>query len=144
MQKSLLFLIFFGPAASVVARDVSCEDGGSTSITWEPYKKTWKTSASITAKPDERYSIKLINIGPGVPASKKPALVGNGGAADLNLVENGPNKFVYLESTLGGNAVLWTFIPAKGDGTPIYDTLISTKTYTMVGPVSYTSMYKCR
>jgi hypothetical protein len=136
--------MLFAAAGEVSAKDLTCDVGGSTSITWEPYKKKWETSEKIASKVDEQYSIKLVNVGAGVPSTRKPALVGNGGAADLTLIEGGPEKFVYLETTLGGNAVLWTLVPAKKDGTPSYDTVISTKTYTMIGPVSYTTMYSCK
>jgi hypothetical protein len=145
MQILVSIGILVSLASDLEARDFSCDTVGSTSVTWEHDKKKWETSGDVVSEVNEKYSLKLINAGPNVSATKKPALVGNLGASELVLFENGPEKFVYMESTSNGNILIWTLIPSKKNGTPQYDTLILNKAYVMFGsPVSYTSVYKCR
>ena len=140
-----MFLLF---STSAFSKDLTCTESGGTSLTWDPYKQKWNSSADPETKSD--FQIKFINIGRDVPKKMKPAIVGENGVSELTLVSNTPEHYIYMELTSGGTPVVWNYFPFdknkpdKFRPTPNSDTILSTKTYVMVGPASYTTKYTCK
>jgi hypothetical protein len=138
---ALTGLFFWAELAFAV--DLSCLPFASSSITWSPSDKKWATTAGMD-KPDERFSLKMVNVGPGVPASKKPAIVGNGGSADLRAVDVSEAESIYVEVTPSGNVNTWVLFLKTQFPYPDSPFVISTKAYDSMGPATYTNVYKCK
>lgn len=139
-MRNLVLSLCMATSSLGFSKDLTCTYGGSTSITWEPYKKEWQSSEKLSKDPEQ--VIKLINIADTSPKAGKPALVGNLGAAELSLISTMHEAFAYLELTPGGTPVVWTYFP-KSDRLPA-DTIISTKAYGSMGPSTYTTMSQCK
>lgn len=111
-----------------------CISIASSSLSWDPYyAKSW-TGSMDTSK--QGSLVAFYKLGKQVAT-----LIGNGGKSDLNKIPGTKNH--YLEMTDQG-VNTWYYSPAgKSENLPKIDQIIVNKSYKLVSPATFTSVYSC-
>jgi hypothetical protein len=76
--------------------------------------------------------------------TKTPTLVGNAGTEKLQLVSRSDGQLQLVEITASGTVVTWVLFDADVRMKLTTPVLISTKTYEMFGPATFTTVYRCQ
>jgi|MEHZ01.5.fsa_nt_MEHZ011349025.1_11 hypothetical protein len=112
-----------------------CRQVGDTSIGWDSIASGVQVDS--TASRSDGILVKLIELN-----SESPKLAGQS-VADLIIVHKSESLVSMIEVTPSGTVVTWTLFlaePGYGMQNPV---LISSKSYSLAGPVNFTTYYDC-
>jgi len=112
-----------------------CRALAETSIGWD--SKAWKCSAEASTSLQRPAIVKLSDLNAPVP------LLTGQGVTPLRKVSEASGVVWFIEETATGTIVGWTLLEKPGPFSPPHATLVSTKTYELFGPGTFTALYRC-
>jgi hypothetical protein len=125
------------PAIGVTAESsYDCVQTGHTNIGWSA--REGRYTAEAAPKVTRPAIVKLSEMN-----TDQPFLTGQGVARLQRLADDGKTMW-FAEQAAAGTIIIWTFFEKRTDSGPPSSVLISTKTYDLMGPVSFTDLYACR
>lgn len=112
-----------------------CLQTGHTNIGWNEKVPTYTAEAiPKVTKP------MVVNLS--AMTTEDPLLTGQGVGRLLRLADAGTATW-FAEQASAGTIIIWTFFPQQRGFGPPSAVLISTKSYELMGPVSFTDLYVC-
>lgn len=135
--SAVLIAFLLGPASWSMAFEDSydCRVAAETSIGWD--SKAGKYSAEASTSLKRPAIVKLSDLNTPVPRLTGQAVT------PLRKVSETSGVVWFIEETTGGTIVGWTLLERAGPFSPPDATLVSTKTYDLFGPASFTALYRC-
>jgi hypothetical protein len=134
----IVWLTIFGVStSSVLAFEESydCHEHAETSIGWDVQTRQFSAMASTSLQ--KPIVVKLSNL-----HTPTPLLTGQQ-VVPIRKISEAPGVAWFIEVASGGTIIGWTLIE-KQDSMPLpHATLVSTKTYELFGPATFTALYKC-
>lgn len=137
LSGAVLVAVLIGTASWSMAFEDSydCHALAETSIGWDSKTRKYSADASTTLK--RPAIVKLSDLNAPVP------LLTGEGVTPLRKVSEAPGVAWFIEETPAGTIVGWTLIERPGPFAPPHATLVSTKTYDLFGPATFTALYRC-
>lgn len=128
-------LCFFSVPALAVNDFYDCKQVADTSLSWSPSKQRYTADAEDSRK--NGILVKIVDLN-----TDTPKLAGQSVTELHGVVRNG--KYMgMLEITPAGTIIMWTLFVASPDSGQPKTLLISSKSYDLMGPVNFTTIYEC-
>jgi hypothetical protein len=112
-----------------------CRASAETSIGWDSKARRYSAEASTSLK--RPAIVKLSDLNAPIP------LLTGQSVTPLRKVSETSGAMWLIEETAAGTIIGWTFIEKAGPFSPPDATLVSTKTYDLFGPATFTALYRC-
>jgi len=112
-----------------------CHEQAETSIGWDGKAQKFSATASTSLKSPA--VVKLSNLN-----TPTPLLTGQQ-VGPIHKTSEAPGIAWFIEVAPAGTIVGWTLIEKRDSVSLPHATLVSTKTYDLFGPATFTALYKC-
>lgn len=122
--------------ATAFENSYDCREVAETSIDWNAKEGRYSTTATTSLKRPAIIKLSDLN-------GANPSLTGQG-VAMLQKVSETARTVWFLEEADAGTIVGWTLMDNKGDFAAPNVTLVSTKTYQLFGPATFSAFYECK
>lgn len=137
IAPAILAALLVAPEIGVSAEaSYDCVHTGHTNIGWSGRESRY--TAEAIPKVTKPAIVKLSEMN-----TDRPFLTGQGVARLQRLADDGTTTW-FAEQAPAGTIIIWTFFDKRQDFGPPSAVLVSTKTYDLMGPVSFTDLYACR
>lgn len=112
-----------------------CHALAETSIGWDSKARKYSADASTALKRPAIVKLSGIN-------TPQPLLTGQQ-VTPLRRVSEASGIAWFIEEAPGGTVIGWTLVERPGPFSPPHATLVSTKTYDLFSPSTFTALYSC-
>jgi hypothetical protein len=138
LSSAFLLAILCASALSSEALEDSydCHELAETTIGWDWRAQTYSAEASTALKRPAVVKLSDLN-------TARPLLTGQG-VTPIRKLSEAPGVVWFIEEAQAGTIVGWTLLEKQEPPfSPPYATLVSTKTYDLFGPATFTALYRC-
>jgi hypothetical protein len=134
-RRFLAALLVFPEIGVSAESSYDCVHTGHTNIGWSA--REGRYTAEAVPKVTKPAVVKLSEMN-----TDHPFLTGQGVVRLQRLAYDGMTTW-FAEQAPAGTIIIWTFFDRRTDFGPTSAVLVSTKTYDLMGPVSFTDLYAC-